>query len=56
MSKSGDFYCFSKKYGECFENFHKKTVFVEVALGFFFLGSPVGEISPKKKTLARVEE
>jgi hypothetical protein len=29
--------------------FFIKKSFVEVALGLFFLGQPVGEISPKKK-------
>jgi hypothetical protein len=40
---------FSKKYGEFFENLKKKP-FVEVTLGIFFLGSPVGEILQKKNT------
>jgi hypothetical protein len=50
LSKSGEFFfffLFSKKYGEFFENFQKKS-FVEVTLGYFF-GSPVGEILQKKK-------
>ncbi len=52
LSKSGKIFLFSsffsKKYSECSRSSFFNS-FLEVALGFFL--SPVGEISPKKKTI-----